>query len=57
VLEHIKNLTPEDLEDRQKMKRLRRKILVPFGVFLAVGGFVSLYFQNVILDFYFHLFQ
>lgn len=35
---------------------LRRKIMVPFGVFLAVGGFVSLYFQNLILDLYLSLF-
>jgi leader peptidase (prepilin peptidase)/N-methyltransferase len=36
---------------------LRRKVLVPFGVFLAVGGCASLYFENRLIELYFHFFQ
>ena len=36
---------------------LRKKILVPFGVFLAIGGALSLYFQEVIIRFYWNLFS
>jgi leader peptidase (prepilin peptidase)/N-methyltransferase len=35
---------------------LRRKILVPFGVFLAIGGVVSLYFLDDLIRIYWGLF-
>jgi leader peptidase (prepilin peptidase)/N-methyltransferase len=36
---------------------LRRKVLVPFGVFLAAGGCASLYFEGPLIDFYFDIFH
>lgn len=36
---------------------LRRKVLVPFGVFLALGGSVSLYFEQSLIEMYLGLFR